>query len=104
MVIKNRIGNQGEISCISSDSLAGGDRVISNKGTATVEKEEDMSVSDYFSTFCDNLRMSDEITDAIQRRYHQIVKRINLDYYIPSMDFMLVHMEEELKYGQATLT
>lgn len=39
-----------------------------------------MSVSDYFSTFCSNLRMSNDTVSTIQQRYHQITKRINLDY------------------------
>jgi len=39
-----------------------------------------MSVSDYFMTFCDNLRMPDCTVNSIQMRYHQITKRINLDY------------------------
>jgi predicted nucleotidyltransferase len=39
-----------------------------------------MSVDDYFSTFCTNLRMSSETVDSIQYRYHQITKRINSDY------------------------
>jgi len=39
-----------------------------------------MSVGDYFSTFCSNLRMSSDTVYAIQSRYHQITKRINLDY------------------------
>lgn len=39
-----------------------------------------MSVSDYFSTFCSNLRMSSDTVSTIQYRYHQITKRINLDY------------------------
>lgn len=39
-----------------------------------------MSVSDYFSTFCYNLRMSYDTVSIIQCRYHQITKRINLDY------------------------
>ena len=40
-----------------------------------------MSVSDYFSTFCSNLRMSTYTVSSIQYRYHQIVKRINADYW-----------------------
>ena len=40
-----------------------------------------MSVSDYFNNFCDNLRMQNNTVETIQKRYHQIVKRINLDYY-----------------------
>jgi UTP:GlnB (protein PII) uridylyltransferase len=39
-----------------------------------------MSISDYFSTFCTNLRMSDNTINNIQNRYHQITKRINMDY------------------------
>ncbi|WP_028043407.1 SMODS domain-containing nucleotidyltransferase [Candidatus Stoquefichus massiliensis] len=39
-----------------------------------------MSVSDYFSTFCSNLRMSTDTVSKIQYRYHQITKRINTDY------------------------
>ena len=45
-----------------------------------------MSVSDYFNTFCDALRMKDDTVQAIQKRYHQIVKRINLDYYNSDSD------------------
>lgn len=45
-----------------------------------------MSVSDYFGSFCSNLRMGDDTVDSIQRRYHQIVKRINLDYYNSDSD------------------
>lgn len=40
-----------------------------------------MSVSDYFSTFCSNLRMSSDTVSTIQIRYHQITKRINIDYW-----------------------
>lgn len=40
-----------------------------------------MSESEYFSTFCSNLRMSTETVTKIQTRYHQIMKRINLDYW-----------------------
>lgn len=45
-----------------------------------------MSVSDYFQTFCTNLRMSNDTINAIQYRYHQITKRINLDYYNSSSE------------------
>lgn len=40
-----------------------------------------MSVGDNFKTFCSNLRMSDNTVSTIRNRYHQITKRINLDYY-----------------------
>jgi predicted nucleotidyltransferase len=45
-----------------------------------------MSVSDYFQTFCTNLRMSDNTVSTIQTRYHQITKRINIDYYGSTSD------------------
>lgn len=40
-----------------------------------------MSVSDYFSTFCSNIRMSNIDVEKIRNRYHQITKRINQDYW-----------------------
>ncbi|MBU3137571.1 nucleotidyltransferase [Clostridium gasigenes] len=40
-----------------------------------------MSVSDNFKTFCSNLRMESDTVKTIQNRYHQISKRINLDYW-----------------------
>jgi predicted nucleotidyltransferase len=40
-----------------------------------------MSVSDYFLSFCSNLRMSNDTISKIQYRYKQITKRINLDYW-----------------------
>ena len=45
-----------------------------------------MPVSEYFNTFCDNLRMSNDAVEAIRKRYHQIVKRVNLDYYDSDSD------------------
>lgn len=39
-----------------------------------------MSVSDYFSTFCTNLKMSDNNVNKIQSRYKQITKRVNIAY------------------------
>lgn len=40
-----------------------------------------MSVSNWFSTFNDNLRMSATTVSNIQSRYKQITKRINIDYW-----------------------
>ena len=40
-----------------------------------------MSVSNWFETFCDNLRMSSTTVSNIQSRYKSITKRINIDYY-----------------------
>lgn len=45
-----------------------------------------MSVSEYFSQFCSNLRLSDSTVNTIQHRYKQITKRINLDYWSSSSD------------------
>lgn len=45
-----------------------------------------MSVSDYFSTFCSNLRMDSETVSTIQYRYKQITKRINIDYWGSTSD------------------
>lgn len=45
-----------------------------------------MSVSDYFSTFCSNLRMDSNTVSKIQSRYQQITKRINLDYWNSSSE------------------
>lgn len=45
-----------------------------------------MSVSDWFSTFCSNILMSDSTLSIISRRYHQITKRINIDYYGSTSD------------------
>jgi predicted nucleotidyltransferase len=45
-----------------------------------------MSVSDWFSNFCSNILISNSDLDTISARYHQITKRINLDYYNSSSD------------------
>jgi len=45
-----------------------------------------MPVSEYFQEFLSNLRMSKGTINAIQNRYHQITKRINLDYYSSSSE------------------
>ncbi|MBR0480205.1 nucleotidyltransferase [Candidatus Saccharibacteria bacterium] len=45
-----------------------------------------MSVSEDFQVFCNRLKMSDDTVNAIQTRYHQIVKRINQDYYDSSSE------------------
>lgn len=45
-----------------------------------------MSVSENFKIFCSNLKMSSNTVNTIQNRYHQITKRINLDYYNSSSD------------------
>lgn len=40
-----------------------------------------ISVSNDFSTFCDNLRMSDSTVSSIRDRYHRITRRINMEYW-----------------------
>src|SRR4030042_3499564 len=40
-----------------------------------------MSISNWFQSFCANLRMFDDDIKLVQNRYKQITKRINLDYY-----------------------
>ena len=59
-----------------------------------------MSVSDYFSTFCSNLRMSSDTVSTIQYRYHQITKRINLDYWSSSSE--TTHSLYVGSYGRGT--
>jgi len=45
-----------------------------------------MSVGDWFNTFCNNIRIDSDDVSTIRTRYHQITKRINLDYYGTSSD------------------
>ena len=45
-----------------------------------------MSVADWFSTFCSNILISSTDIETISARYHQITKRINLDYYGSASD------------------
>lgn len=47
-----------------------------------------MSISNYFSTFCSNLRMSSETVSTIQYRYKQITKRINTEYWDSTSDVL----------------
>lgn len=59
-----------------------------------------MSVSDNFKTFCSNLKMSDDTVSTIQKRYHQITKRINQEYY--SSDSETNHSLYVGSYGRGT--
>lgn len=59
-----------------------------------------MSVGDDFQNFCNNLRMSSETVTTIRNRYHQITKRINLDYY--SSDSTTNHSLYVGSYGRGT--
>lgn len=60
----------------------------------------DISVSDDFSTFCDNLRIPDTDIDSIRSRYHAITKRINTDYWYSSSD--TAHSLYVGSYGRGT--
>ena len=59
-----------------------------------------MSVSDNFKEFTSNLRMSSEIVNAIQYRYQQITKRINVDYWGTSSE--TYHSLYVGSYGRGT--
>lgn len=59
-----------------------------------------MSVSDYFSTFCANLRMDSDTVSKIQNRYHQITKRINTDYW--GSESTTLHSLYVGSYGRGT--
>jgi predicted nucleotidyltransferase len=61
---------------------------------------EYMSVSEHFETFCTNLRMEPEVVENIQNRYHQITKRINIDYYNSSSE--IAHSLYVGSYGRGT--
>ncbi len=39
-----------------------------------------MSISDKFSAFCSNLRMSENTVSNVRTRYHSIIKRLNKDF------------------------
>ena len=59
-----------------------------------------MSVSNYFSTFCSNLRMDSDTVSKIQNRYHQITKRINIDYW--DSESTMLHSLYVGSYGRGT--
>ena len=44
------------------------------------------SVSDLFENFCKDIRISEDDNEKIINRYHQITKRINIDYYNSNSD------------------
>jgi len=39
-----------------------------------------MSIADKFKTFCDNIRIKDDVVDNISYRYKRITKRLNTEY------------------------
>lgn len=59
-----------------------------------------MSISDDFQRFCRNLNISDNTVEKIRSRYHQITKRINLEYWGTVSDFR--HSLYAGSYGRGT--
>ncbi|HFC9135154.1 TPA: nucleotidyltransferase [Enterococcus faecium] len=59
-----------------------------------------MGVSEDFSRFCCNLRMSGETISNIQSRYKQITKRINIDFWDMNSDIQ--HSLYVGSYGRGT--
>lgn len=60
----------------------------------------DISVSQDFTKFCKNLRMSDSIIKDVQTRYHVITKRINKDFW--STESETSHSFYVGSYGRGT--
>jgi len=61
-----------------------------------------MSVSNWFNSFCSNIRICDADVETIISRYHRITKRINTDYYSSSSE--TAHSLYIGSYGRGTET
>ena len=59
-----------------------------------------ISVSNDFSTFCNNLRLNNTVVSNIQTRYHAITKRINQDFWNTDSD--TTHSLYVGSYGRGT--
>lgn len=59
-----------------------------------------MAIGDDFKTFCSALWIKDNIVDKIQSRYHQITKRINIDFW--SSDSNTNHSFYTGSFGRGT--
>ncbi len=59
-----------------------------------------ISVSNDFSSFCNNLRLNDNTVSSIRARYHLITKRINQDFW--NTDSSVVHSLYVGSYGRGT--
>ena len=59
-----------------------------------------ISVSNDFSTFCNNLRLNNTAVSNIQTRYHAITKRINQDFWNTDSD--TTHSLYVGSYGRGT--
>lgn len=58
------------------------------------------TVTKDFETFCANLRMSNNVVENVQYRYHQITRRINLDFW--RLDNNSYHSFYVGSYGRST--
>lgn len=59
-----------------------------------------ISVSNDFSSFCNNLRLNDNTVSSIRARYHLITKRINQDFW--NTDSSVIHSLYVGSYGRGT--
>ena len=59
-----------------------------------------ISVSTDFQNFCKNLKISDNVINNVQSRYHAITRRINLDYWNSQSD--ILHSRYVGSYGRGT--
>ena len=60
----------------------------------------EISVSEDFSRFCKNLRMSEHTVSNVRNRYHMITKRINQDFWSSQSD--TIHSLYVGSYGRGT--
>ena len=59
-----------------------------------------MSLSDWFSTFCSNLRMSNDTLSNVTSRYKRITKQLNKDFW--NTDSEITHSLYVGSYGRGT--
>ena len=59
-----------------------------------------MSLSDWFSTFCSNLRMSSDTVSNVTNRYKRITKQLNKDFW--NTDSEIIHSLYVGSYGRGT--
>ena len=59
-----------------------------------------ISVSTDFQSFCKNLKISNNVIENVQSRYHAITRRINLDYWNSQSD--ILHSRYVGSYGRGT--
>ena len=59
-----------------------------------------ISVSTDFQSFCKNLKISNNVIENVQSRYHAITRRINLDYWNSQSD--ILHSRYVGSFGRGT--